>query len=616
MRILKAEMTSIKQNQIKQIPTKPGVYFFKDLENEIIYIGKAKNLRNRVRSYFQKSKHQSAKNISLIKRISNVEWLVVRSEVEALLTEANLIKQHQPHYNVSLKDDKSFPYIRVTKEPYPRVFITREVVRDGSKYFGPYTDVYHLRRSLKAVHKIFPVRSCDYFINDESIAAEKVSLCLDYHIKKCQGPCEGMVPESDYNEMIKQVIQFLQGRTKETEKYIQNQMEKSSSEMRFEDAGMYRDQLHAIGQFKDRQRKVAADFEDRDVFAFAKEEDYAIAVIVRIRNGRITSREKISLRKLDELDAVTLETIITRFYLESDFIPKEISLPIEPDNQDQLNIWLKEKRNGAVQLSVPQRGEKAKEVRLAYQNAKLLLGEWMLNRKKRRELVPKMINQLQDDLQLKVPPRKIEAFDISHLGGTNTVASMVCFTDGKPKKSLYRKFKVKTVEGIDDFASMREIVHRRYKRVKEEGIGLPDLILIDGGKGQLSMAVSALRELGLDYLPIVGLAKKLEEVFVPGQADAQSIHKQSPGLILLRRIRDEAHRFAIAFQKQKRTASISTSVFHEIPGMGEKRVKKLLRKYKDIQRIAGLKPEEIQKDMSLSNAIAKEIIKTARKTIS
>ena len=545
-----------------------------------------------------------------------MEWLVVRSEVEALLTEANLIKQHQPHYNVSLKDDKSFPYIRITKEPYPRVFITREVVRDGSKYFGPYTDVYHLRRSLKAVHKIFPVRSCDYFINDESITAEKVSLCLDYHIKKCQGPCEGMVPESDYNEMIKQVIQFLQGRTKETEQYIQNQMEKASSETRFEDAGMYRDQLHAIGQFKDRQRKVAADFEDRDVFAFAKEEDYAIAVIVRIRNGRITSREKISLRKLDELDAVTLETIITRFYLESDFIPKEISLPIEPDNQDQLNIWLKEKRNGAVQLSVPQRGEKAKEVRLAYQNAKLLLGEWMLNRKKRRELVPKMINQLQDDLQLKVPPRKIEAFDISHLGGTNTVASMVCFTDGKPKKSAYRKFKVKTVEGIDDFASMREIVYRRYKRVKEEGIGLPDLILIDGGKGQLSMAVSALRELGLDYLPIVGLAKKLEEVFVPGQADAQSIHKQSPGLILLRRIRDEAHRFAITFQKQKRTASISTSVFHEIPGMGEKRVKKLLRKYKDIQKISGLKPEEIQKDMSFSSAIAKEIIKTARKTIS
>ncbi|MEA1882132.1 MAG: excinuclease ABC subunit UvrC, partial [Candidatus Marinimicrobia bacterium] len=568
--------TKIKKNRLQQVPTKPGVYFFKNEEGEIIYIGKAKHLRNRVRSYFQQSKHQSAKNTSMIKRIADVEWLVVRSEVEALLTEANLIKKHQPHYNVSLKDDKSFPYIRVTKEPYPRVFITRNIIRDGSKYFGPYTDVLHLRRSLKAVHKIFPVRSCDYLINDESITAKKVSLCLDYHIKKCQGPCEGLVSEKDYNEMIKQVVQFLQGRTKETEVYIKNQMDKASSEMRFEDAGMYRDQLHAIGRFKDRQRKVTADFEDRDVYALAKEEDYGIAVIVRIRNGRITSREKISLRNLDDSDAVMMETIITRFYLESDFIPKEISAPIEPENQNQLIQWLKKKRGGAIHFVVPQRGERAKEVRLAFQNAKLLLGEWMINRKKRRELVPKMISQLQDDLQMKVPPRRIEAFDISHLGGTNTVASMVCFIDGKPRKSEYRKFKVKTVEGIDDFASMREVVHRRYKRVKEEGIGLPDLILIDGGKGQLSMAVSALRELGLDYLPIVGLAKRLEEVFVPGQADAQSIHKQSPGLILLRRIRDEAHRFAITYQKQKRTDSVTKSIFHELPGMGEKRVQKLL----------------------------------------
>jgi excinuclease ABC subunit C len=280
-------------NKIKQIPTKPGVYFFKNEDETIIYIGKAKNLRNRVRSYFQQRKHQSAKNISMIKRITDVEWLVVRSEVEALLTEANLIKKHQPHYNVSLKDDKSFPYIRITKEPYPRVFITRNIIRDGSKYFGPYTDVMHLRRSLKAVHKIFPVRSCDYLINNESIKAKKVSLCLDYHIKKCQGPCEGVVSEKSYADMIKHVIQFLQGRTKETEVFIKNHMELASSEMRFEDAGMYRDQLHAIGRFKDRQRKVTADFEDRDVIALAKEEDYGIAVIVRIRNGRITSREKL-----------------------------------------------------------------------------------------------------------------------------------------------------------------------------------------------------------------------------------------------------------------------------------------------------------------------------------
>ena len=605
-------MTIINKDKVKQVPTKPGVYFFKNEGGEIIYIGKAKHLRNRVKSYFQNSKHQSAKNISMIKRIADIEWIVVGSEVEALLTEANLIKKHQPHYNINLRDDKSFPYIRITKEPYPRVFITREIIRDGSKYFGPYTDVRHLRRSLKAVHSIFPVRSCDYLINKKSIKDKKVSLCLDYHIKKCQGPCEGMVDEIDYNKMIKQVIQFLQGRTKETELYIKNQMDNASSIMRFEDAGIYRDQLHAIRKFKEQQRKVAADFEDRDVFSLAKDEDYGIAVIVRIRNGRITSREKISLRNIDESDEVMMETILTRFYLESDFIPKEISLPATPKNKDQLTNWLKQKRGGAIKLQIPQKGERAKEVRLAFQNAKLLLGEWLINRKKRMELVPKMISQLQDDLHMKVPPRKIEAFDISHLGGTNTVASLVCFVDGKPRKSLYRKFKVKTVDGIDDFASMREIVSRRYKRVKKEGKSLPDLILIDGGKGQLSMAVSALRELGLDYLPIVGLAKRLEEVFIPGSSDAQSIHKQSPGLILLRRIRDEAHRFAITFQKQQRTKTISKSIFHDIKGVGDKRVKKLLLIYKDLKTIAKLNPAKLQRDIGVSELIAKTIIKKAK----
>ena len=345
----------------------------------------------------------------------------------------------------------------------------------------------------------------------------------------------------------------------------------------------------------------------------AKEEDYGVAVIVRIRNGRITSREKISLRNIDDSDEVMMETIITRFYLETDFIPKEISLPNDPNNKDQLITWLKEKRGGAIKLQIPQKGERAKEVRLAFQNAKLLLGEWLINRKKRMELVPKMINQLQEDLHMKVPPRKIEAFDISHLGGTNTVASMVCFVDGKPRKSLYRKFKVKTVDGIDDFASMREIVQRRYKRVKKEGISLPDLILIDGGKGQLSMAVSALRELGLDYLPIIGLAKRLEEVFIPGSSDAQSIHKQSPGLILLRRIRDEAHRFAITFQKQQRTKTISKSIFHDIKGMGDKRVKKLLSTYKDIRIISKLKSSKLQKDLGINERLAKSVIHMANK---
>lgn len=600
------------KSKLKQVPTKPGVYRFKDEKDTILYIGKAKNLRNRVRSYFQKSKHQLAKNISMVKRIANLDWIVVGSEVEALLTEANMIKEHRPKYNVDLKDDKSYPYIRITKEPFPQVLLTREIVKDGSKYFGPYTDVFLLRQSLKALHKIFPVRSCSFYLDDDVVEQKKVKLCLDYHIKKCEGPCEGLVSEKHYNTMIRRVIDFLHGRTKETEEFIQKEMVGASKNKRYEDAAMYRDQLRAIESFKARQRKVAADFEDRDVFAVAQEKDLGIATVIRIRSGRILSREKISLRSLDEDKPALMHSLVSRFYLEADFIPKEITVPVMPDDFETLTNWLREKRNGAVKMHVPQRGEKAREQRLAFQNAKLLLGEWLLERKKRRELIPKMVTTLQDDLNLKAPPRRIEAFDISHLGGTNPVASMVCFIDGKPKKSQYRKYNVKTVVGIDDFAAMREIVSRRYTRVKDEQGSLPDLILVDGGKGQLSMAVSALRELGLDYLPIVGLAKRLEEVFVPGQFDPQSIHKMSPGLILLRRIRDEAHRFAITFQKQKRKASVTESVFDSINGMGPIRIQKLFAHFESAREIAGEDPATIAKTLTVSIKIAEEIVKKAK----
>ena len=609
-------MKQFNLNKIKSVPTEPGVYFFKDKKNDIIYIGKAINLRNRVRSYFQKNKYQTPKNTSMIKRIIDVEWLVVRNEVEALLTEANLIKQHQPYYNVNLKDDKSFPFIRITNEPFPRVFITREIIRDGSKYFGPYTDVVYLRRTLKAIRRIFPVRSCDFYIDQAVIDQKKISLCLDYHIKKCEGPCEGLVSKGHYKEMIDNIVSFLHGKTKSSEIYIHNQMQKASSQLRYEDAGIFRDQLHAIKAFKKKQIKINADFDDRDIIGYAKENDFGVVVIVRIRNGRIASREKLSLSNLDEDDAAMIKTVITQFYFDTDFIPSEICVQQIPDSVDELLIWLKEKRGKKVDISFPQKGEKAKQVRLAHQNAKLLLGEWVINKKKRKDLIPKMVKQLQDDLQLKVPPRKIECFDISHLGGTNTVASMVCFVDGKPRKNNYRKYNIKSVDGIDDFASIREVVYRRYKRVKEEGDGFPDLIVVDGGKGQLSMAVSALRELGLDYLPIISLAKKLEEVFIPGNSDAQSIHKQSPGLILLRQLRDEAHRFAIEFQRQKRSKSISDSVFLSIKGMGKRKVQRLLSHYSDLNVIANLKTDELAKELSISNLIADEIIDKAKKTIS
>ena len=599
------------QDKLKNIPTKPGVYQFKNKDGDIIYIGKAKNLRNRVRSYFQKNKYQTPKNQSMIKRIANVEWIIVRSNVEALLTEANMIKEVQPKYNVDLKDDKSFPFIRITNEPYPQVLLTRKIEKDGSKYFGPYTDVKNLRYSLKALHKIFPVRSCSYYMDDQIVVAKKVKLCLDYHIKKCEGPCESIVSRDHYNAMIQRVIKFLQGRTKETEDYVRKQMDIAAADLRYEDAAMYRDQYNAIRRFKERQRKVAADFDDRDIFALARKDDIGVMTVLRVRNGRIFGREKISLQNLDEDESAVFASVISRFYMDTDFLPKEITVVTLPDGQDDLEEWLTEKKGSKVIIRQPQRGEKAKEVRLSYQNAKLLLGEWLINRKKRRELVPKMVNQLEEDLQLKAPPRRIEAFDISHLGGTNTVASMVCFVDGKARKSEYRKFKIKTVVGIDDFAAMREVVHRRYLRLKKEKGSLPDLILIDGGKGQLSMAVSALRELGLDYIPIVGLAKRLEEVFVPGISEPQSIHKQSPGLIFLRRIRDEAHRFAITFQRSKRKDVLS-SIFDDIEGMGPKRVQKLLQSYDSTKSIANTDLKDISEKTGIPEGIAKEVVKKAQ----
>jgi len=601
------------KNRISNVPKKPGVYQFINDKGEIIYIGKAKDLRVRVRSYFQKNKYQTPKNQSMIKRISDLDWIVVSSEVEALLTEANLIKENRPHYNINLKDDKSFPYIRITKESYPRIFITREIIKDGSRYFGPYTDVYVLRRSLKAVHKIFPIRSCDFILDKKTIQSLKVDLCLDYHIKKCDGPCQGLVSKEEYNKMIKRVVSFLQGRTTETELYINDQMSKAANETRYEDAAMYRDQLNAIKKFKDRQRKVAADFDDRDVIALSRKENMCVSVIVRIRNGRIHSREKISMNISDETDSDIIALVITQFYLNSDFIPKVLNVSDIPTNKAQLKYWLKEKRNGSIEIKVPIRGDKAREIRLAQQNAKLLLGEWIINRKKRRELIPKMIQQLQDDLQLNIPPRRIEAFDISHLGGEDTVASMVCFIDGNAKKSEYRKYKIKGVNGIDDFAAIREVVLRRYKRLKDKKLSYPDLILIDGGKGQLNMAVSALRDLGLDYLLVIGLAKRLEEVFIPGNSDAQSIPKNSPGLILLRKIRDEAHRFAITYQKQIRNKKVRESIFDSVDGMGPKRIQALLSSFEGIENIANADTSIIAKRANIPLKIAEDIILVAKR---
>ena len=600
------------KNKLNTIPNLPGVYQFIDIEKRIIYVGKAKNLKNRVKSYFRKNANHSSKNVMLIKNINDIDWIVVRNEVEALMTEANLIKELQPKYNINLKDDKTYPFIQITNEPYPQVVLTRKIIKDGSKYYGPFTDSNQLRIILKVLHKIFPIRSCSHYFDDKVIEAKKISVCLDYHIKRCEGPCEGLVSNHNYLGMINRIHSFMKGKTKTTEEYIKRQMEELSKNQRYEEAAIYRDQLIAIDSFKAKQSQVATDFKERDVVAYHKEGDIGIAVIMRIRNGKIFSRDKIPLKQLNKISGDILELILTRYYMYSDLLPEEISLMHAPSSEKSLLDWFKEKKGKALRFLYPKRGEKAKELRVTLQNAKLLLGEWIINRKKNRIYLPKTLLQLQKDLTLNVPPKIIEAFDISHISGSNSVASMVYFIDGKPKKSNYRKYNIKHVKGVDDYASIREVVYRRYKRLKRENSILPDLILIDGGKGQLNMAVSALRELGLDYISIIALAKRLEDVFIPGNPSPQSIHKHSSGLYLLRKIRDESHRFALAFHRKQRARKLKNSIFCSINGLGEKRYKKLFQSFDGPKQISQATPEKIKSKTGIPLIVAKKIIKLSR----
>ncbi len=600
------------KDKLARLPRKPGVYLFKDSGGKTLYIGKAKVLKNRIRSYFPKSVAHPPKVVSLMRKVQDLEWIVTGSEVEALLTEANLVKEQMPRYNILLRDDKSFPYIRITSEPFPRVLLTRKVEHEGSKYFGPYTDVKDLRRTLRVLHKIFPIRSCDYNLNTTAISEKRYSVCLDYHIKKCQGPCEGLVSEEVYQEMIKDVARFLHGGTGDIKRRLRERMDKASVEMHYEQAAFYRDQLKSVEKFARRQSKATASFEDRDIIAIAEEGNDACGAVVRIRGGKIVGREKVFLTGVsEETEGRMISDFIRQFYLITHFVPGEIVVPTLPDDEETLEEWLESKRGRRLKFVIPQRGEKARLLRITRQNADLLLREQLRKRERRKELVPAMVTQLQEDLNLSVPPRRVEAFDISNIQGSQPVGSMVCFVDGKPRKSEYRKFIIKAVEGIDDFAMMREVVYRRYTRLKSEKARFPDLILIDGGKGQLGMAVSAMQELGLTYIPVVALAKRLEEVFIPEHREPQSIAKGSPGLILMRRIRDEAHRFALSFHRTRRGKKTTQSIFDEIKGVGPSTRKKLFSEFSNIESIADASAESVRKKANISLKLAKVIVEKA-----
>jgi len=573
-------MNQFLEDKLNALPFMPGIYQFLNDKGKVIYVGKAKNLRNRVRSYFQ-NRIESPKTSILVSKIADIQLIITDNEIEALVLENNLIKEFKPRYNILLKDDKSFPYIRVTNEPFPQIFPTRNIIKDGSKYFGPYTEVKNMKSSLRLITKIFKIRSCKLDINQDAIDKKKFKVCLDYHIKKCDGPCEGFISQTHYNSMVNQVIKVLRGKTGELIEELNIQMKDASEVMDFEKAAEIRDRIEQLQIYSSKQKIVTNDLEDRDIISAAFEGKDVSATVLNIRAGHLVGKRQLNLvAEANEEEKQIYSAIIKFYYDEFVEVPQGIIVDVEPEDSETLLEWLNSKAIKKCRFIIPQKQSEVKSLLLmCKQNAILQLKEIQLQRMKKEGNVPYVLSALQRDLRLKKLPRVIECFDNSNLQGSDAVASMVVFTDGKPKKSLYRKFIIKTVEGPDDFASMREIISRRYSRVKEENQPVPDLIMVDGGKGQLSSAIESLNEIGLKGYEIIGLAKRLEEVFLPGESEPQSIPKTSSSLKLLQHVRDEAHRFAITFHRQRRSKRTITSELLDIKGIGEKVVQKLLTKY-------------------------------------
>lgn len=591
--------------KVASFPTKPGVYLHKNSEGRIIYVGKAKNLRSRVRSYFDEQRQVDAKTKVLMSKISDIEVLVTDTEAEALLLENNLIKQHKPKYNILLKDDKTYPYIRVTNEQFPRVFFTRTIIRDGSKYYGPYTDGRYLSSLLQTLRSLFPLRSCQLPLTEDTIANGKYKVCLDYHIKKCEGMCEGHVTRLHYSEHIKQVHHILSGKSKEVEHQLELQMENLANEFQFESAAEVRDRLSKLRDYVGKQKVLTTELIDRDVFAFSRDDHQACVIVLTIRDGKLIGKRHYYLSNvLHHSDSELIERAIERWYSENDMIPDEIFLPVELESIDFHQQWLDKKRGSHVELSIPKIGDKRKLVNMATANAEFMLRELHLEQSKKNDAVPRTLASIQRDLRLTKTPRRIECFDNSHLQGTDYVSSMVVFVDGRPKKSEYRKYKIKTFTGNDDFLAMQEVVTRRYSRAIEEKLELPDLIIIDGGKGQLSHAVEILKGLGLyPTIQVIGLAKRLEEVFFPNESDSLLLPRTSSSLRLLQQLRDEAHRFAITFHRELRSKRTLQTELTEIDGIGEKTAQKLLQELGSVSAIKRATLAELELIVSKSSAM-------------
>ncbi|MFC1608545.1 excinuclease ABC subunit UvrC, partial [Candidatus Latescibacterota bacterium] len=535
-----------------RLPTKPGVYLFLDTEDRVLYAGKAKNLRSRVLSYFRDEGDGRLQVPLLMSKAADLDFIVTDSDIEALVTEANIIRSKKPKYNVRLKDDKRYPYIKVTKEPVPRIYLTRSIIDDGSRYIGPYTDVSAVRKTLELVHSIFPIRSCRHNLPTPSITRP----CLNYQIGRCSAPCTGEISQKDYNLYIDNAVRFILGHHEDVVHDAERRMQEASDALEFEYAARLRDLISSVRKVSDRKHAFTTDHitDDWDVINFFVLDDDACVVLMELREGRILGKKDYMLSGMKySSPSEMLSAFLTQYYLGTQAIPSEIHLPVAPEDSESITQLLSERSAHKISFVYPARGEKARLLKMTSMNAEMIVRERIVKRERFKDAVPGVLLALKRDLKLKKPPRTIACIDISHLHGTDTVASLVYFRNAKPEKREYRHFKIKSVTGIDDFMSMEEVITRYFSRQVDEGKEMPDLLLVDGGKGQLSSAMKALRSLGLTRQPTAGLAKRLEEVFIPGASEAQNIPKTSSALHLLQRIRNEAHRFAIEYQRKLRS---------------------------------------------------------------
>ncbi|HTP09221.1 MAG TPA: excinuclease ABC subunit UvrC [Anaerolineae bacterium] len=593
--------------KLKTLPTKPGVYQYFDANGKIIYVGKAINLRNRVRSYFHLSADHGPKTERLVAEIADLEWIITDSELEALLLESNLIKRHKPRFNIRLKDDKRYPYIKVEwQNAYPKIVTVRKMTQDGARYYGPFTNAGAVYQTLDTLRRIFPYLTCD-----REITGQDPRACLYYDIKLCSGPCIGAVTQAEYRTTLDELCHFLEGKSDEVLIDLERKMDEAAEAMQFERAAVFRDQLKSLRHIVERQKVISNAQTDQDVLAFARDKGDACVQIFLIRQGKLIGREYFVLEGAEDEDVhQVMAEFLTQFYDDAAYVPPEVVLPVEIEAQEASIIaqFLKQKRGAQVTLNVPQEGPTADLVKLATNNAletlTALKAQWDADSHRAEQA----LKEVADGIGLNALPTRIECFDISNTQGTNSVASMVVFVNGIPRKSDYRKFNIKTVEGPNDFESMREALTRRFRRyfdakAAEHQPGqkidpsfsmLPDLLIIDGGKGQLGIAIEVLQGFELfGQVPVCGLAKQQEEIFLPGHPDSILLPRQSQGLYLVQRVRDEAHRFAITAHRAKRAKTGIASQLDEIPGVGPARRKALLKQFGSLEGIRTASVEEI-----------------------